>query len=83
MAKTRKGFDAKPKGKAKHKGTKGQSYKRKNKIKTKAKTANRNHDTRQQKVVMAKATRANESVDKNMGLDEAAPGATLDTEPVP
>ena len=38
MAKTRKGFDAKPRrGKAKHKSAKGQSYKRKddeNKIKT-------------------------------------------------
>jgi len=59
MAKTRKGFGAKPRGKAKHKGAKGQSYK------TKAKTVNRNLDTRQQRVAIAKATRANENVDRN------------------
>lgn len=85
MAKTRKGFGAKPRGTAKHKGAKGQSYKRKdnNKIKTKAKTANRNLDTRQQRIAMAKATRANENMDRNRSLNEAAPAATSDTEPVP
>jgi hypothetical protein len=84
MAKTRKGFGAKPKGTAKHKGAKGQSYKRKdkNKIKTKAKTANRNIDTRQQSVAIAKATRANENVDRNRSLNEAIPEATSDTESV-
>ena len=84
MAKTRKGFGAKPRGKAKHKGAKGQSYKRKehSKIKTKAKTVNRNLDTSQQRVAIAKATRANENVDRNRGLNEAAPTATSDTEPV-
>lgn len=58
MAKTRERFGAKPRGKAKHKGAKGQSYKRK------AKTVNRNLGTCQQRVAMAKATRANENVDR-------------------
>jgi hypothetical protein len=85
VAKTRKRFGSKPRGKAKHKGAKGQSYKRKdkNKIKTKAKTVNRNLDTRQQRVAIAKETRANENVDRNRSLNEAVPvAATSDTEPV-
>jgi hypothetical protein len=83
MAKTRKRFGSKPRGKAKHKGAKGQSYKRKdkNKIKTKAKTVNRNLDTHQQRVAITKATRANENVDRNRSLNEAVPAATSDTEP--
>lgn len=85
LAKTRKRFGDKPRGKAKHKGAKGQSFRRKskNKVKTKAKTVNRNLDKRQQKVAMAKTTRANENVDRNRSLDEAAQAATSDTEPVP
>jgi ABC-type polar amino acid transport system ATPase subunit len=85
MAKTRKGFGAKPRAKTKHKGAKDQSYKRKDKnnIKTKAKTANRNIDRRQQRVAIAKATIANENLDRNMSLDEAVPAATSDIEPVP
>ena len=86
MAKSGKGLGAKPRGTAKHKGAKGESYKRMDKgkkIKTKAKTANRNIDTRQQRVAMAKATRANENVDRKRGLNEAMPEATSDTEPVP
>jgi hypothetical protein len=84
MTKT-KGFGAKPKGKAKHKGAKGQSYKKnnKNKIKTKANTANKNLDTRRQEVAMAKVTRANEFVDRNRSANEAAPAATSDTESIP
>jgi hypothetical protein len=69
------------KGTAKHKGAKGQSYKRKdkNKIKTKAKTVNRNLDKRPQKVVIAKATKTDIQTDRNRDLDEAAPAATADT----
>jgi hypothetical protein len=49
------------KGTAKPKGAKGQSYKKKdkNKIKTKAKTVNRNLSKRQQHVAMAKSMRTN------------------------
>ncbi len=85
MSKTRKRFGAKPRGTAKHKGAKARSHKRKdkNKIKTKAKTANRSLNMRQQRVAMVKATRANENVDRNRSLNEAAPAATSDTEPVP
>jgi hypothetical protein len=61
-------------GTAKHKGAKGQSYKKKdkNKIKTKAKTVNRNIDKRRQQVAVAKATRPNTEVDRNKDADEAA-----------
>jgi hypothetical protein len=47
------------KGIAKHKGAKGQSYRKKdkNKIKTKSKTVNRNLDKRPQKIAIAKATK--------------------------
>jgi hypothetical protein len=73
------------KGTAKHKGAKGQSYKRKdkNKVKTKAKTVNRNLDKRPQKIAIAKATKADITTDRNRDLDEAAPSATSDTETVP
>lgn len=83
MAKTR-GFGAKPRGKAKHKGAKGQSHRRKgkNKVKTKAKTANRFVDKRQQKVAKAKATRAIRNVDRTRRRNEAAPAATADTDAV-
>jgi hypothetical protein len=72
-------------GTAKHKGAKGQSYKKKdkNKIKTKAKTVNRNLDKRPQKIAMAKATKTNVQTDRNRELDEAAPAATEDTETIP
>jgi hypothetical protein len=72
------------KGTAKHKGAKGQSYKRKdkNKIKTKAKTANRNLDKRSQKVAIAKATKMHIQTDRNRDLNEAAPAATADTEAI-
>jgi hypothetical protein len=85
MAKTSKGFGAKPRGKTKHKGAEGQSYKRKdkNKIKTKAKTANSNIDRQQQRVAIAKATKANEKLDRNRRLNEAVPAATSDIEPMP
>ena len=58
MAKTGKGFSVKQRGKAKQRDAEGHSYKRKdnNIIKTKAKTANRNINTRQQRVAMAKPT---------------------------
>jgi hypothetical protein len=74
------------KGTAKHKGTKGQSYKKKdknNKIKTKAKTINRNVDKRRQRVAIAKATRTNTEIDRIRDVDEAAPSATSDTETMP
>ena len=72
-------------GTAKHKGAKGQSYKKKdkNKIKTKAKTVNRNLDKRPQKVASSKATKTHIQTDRNRDLDEAAPAATADTETIP
>jgi hypothetical protein len=72
------------KGTAKHKGAKGQSYKRKNKneIKTKSKAANRNLDKRPQKVAIAKATKMHIQTHRSRDLDEAAPAATADTEDV-
>lgn len=72
-------------GTAKPKGAKGQSYKKKdkNKIKTKAKTVNRNLDKRQQHVAMAKSMRTNLDDDRNRELDEAAPAATSDVETMP
>jgi hypothetical protein len=73
------------KGTAKHKGAKGQSYKKKdkNKIKTKAKTTNRNIDKRPQKIAIAKAAKTDVQTDSNRDLDEAAPAATADTETIP
>lgn len=73
------------KGTAKHKGAKGQSFKRKdnNKIKTKAKTVNRNLDKRPQKIAIAKATKTNTQTDRSRDLDEASPAATSDTEAMP
>ena len=73
------------KGTSKPKGAKGQSYKKKdkNKIKTKAKTVNRNLDKRPQKIAIAKATKADVQTDGNRELDEAAPAATADTETIP
>jgi hypothetical protein len=73
------------KGTAKPKGAKGQSYKKKdkNKIKTKEKTVNRNLGKRQQQVAMAKATKTNLDIDRNRELDEAAPTAASDVEPMP
>jgi hypothetical protein len=70
------------KGTAKPKGAKGQSYKKKdkNKIKTKAKTFNRNLDKGQQQVAMAKSMRTNLDNDRNRELDEAVPAATSDVE---
>jgi hypothetical protein len=70
---------------AKHKGAKGQSYKKKdkNKIKTKAKTVNRNLDKRQQQVAMAKSMRTNLDNGRNRELDEAVPAATSDVETMP
>jgi hypothetical protein len=56
------------KGKAKHKGGKGQSYKKadkKNKIKTKAKKVNRYLDNRHQQIAIAKATKTNLRFDRN------------------
>jgi hypothetical protein len=72
------------KGTAKHKGAKGQSYKRKdkNKIKTKSKTVNRNLDKRPQKVAIAKTTKTHIQTDRSRDLDEAAPAATADTEDI-
>ena len=74
------------KGTAKPKGAKGQSYKKNdknNKIKTKAKTINRNVGKRRQQVAIAKATKTNTEVDRNRDVDEAAPLATPDTETMP
>jgi hypothetical protein len=73
------------KGTAKPKVAKGQSYKKKdrNKIKTKAKTVNRNLDKRQQQVAMAKSMRTNLDNDRNRELDEAAPAAISDVETMP
>ena len=73
------------KGTAKPKGAKGQSYKKKdkNKIKTKAKTVNRNLDKRPQKIAIAKTTKTGIQTDRNRDLDEAAPAATADTETIP
>jgi len=74
------------KGTAKPKGAKGQSYKKNdknNKIKTKAKTVNRNVDKRRQQVAIAKATKTNTEVDRGRDADEAAPLATSDTETMP
>jgi hypothetical protein len=73
------------KGTAKPKGAKGQSYKKKdkNKIKTKAKTVNRNLSKRQQHVAMAKSMRTKFDTDRNRELDEAAPAAISDVETVP
>ena len=72
------------KGTAKHKGAKGQSYRKKdkNKIKTKSKTVNRNLDERPQKIAIAKATKTDILTDRNRDLDEAAPAATADTETI-
>ena len=58
------------KGTAKPKGAKGQSYKKKdkNKIKTKAKTVNRNISKRQQRVAMAKSMRSNLDIDRKHPL---------------
>src|SRR5919202_670855 len=55
------------KGTAKHKGAKGQSYKKKdkNKIKTKAKTVNKNLNKRPQKIAIAKATKTGIQTDRN------------------
>ena len=73
------------KGTAKPKGAKGQSYKKKdkNKIKTKAKTVNRNLDKRQQRVAMAKSMRTNLDNDRNRELDEAVPAALSDVGTMP
>jgi ABC-type lipoprotein release transport system permease subunit len=73
------------KGTAKPKGAKGQSYKKKdkNKIKTKAKTVNRNLSKRQQHVAMAKSMRTNLDINRNRKLDEAAPAAISDVETMP
>jgi hypothetical protein len=70
------------KGTAKPKGAKGQSYKKKdkNKIKTKAKTVNRNLDKRQQQVAMTKATKTNLDIDRNRKIGEAAPAAVSDVD---
>ncbi|HYZ50818.1 MAG TPA: hypothetical protein VE593_08015 [Nitrososphaeraceae archaeon] len=72
-------------GTSKHKGAKGQSYKKKdkNQIKTKAKTVNRNLDKRPQKIAIAKATKTDLQTDGNRNLDEAIPAATADTETMP
>ena len=73
------------KGTAKPKGAKGQSYKKKdkNKIKTKAKTVNRNISKRQQRVTMAKSMRSSLDIDRNRESDEASPAAVSDVEPMP
>ena len=73
------------KGTAKPKGAKGQSYKKKdkNKIKTKAKTVNRNLDKRPQKIAIAKVTKTDVQTERNRDLNEAAPAATADTETIP
>jgi hypothetical protein len=76
-------FGSKPKGKAKHKGARGNASKRKvtaSKIKTKAKTANRGVKRRQQRVAKEKATAPVESptMDNNRELDEAAPASVSD-----
>ena len=73
------------KGTAKLKGAKGQSYKKKdkNKIKTKAKTVNRNLGKRQQQVAMTKATKTNLDIYRNRKVDEAAPAAVSDVEAMP
>ena len=76
-------FGSKPKGKAKHKGAKGNASKRKtttaSKIKTKAKTANRGIKRRQQRVAKEKATAPVESPTMdNRELDEAAPASVSD-----
>jgi hypothetical protein len=72
-------------GTSKHKGAKGQSYKKKdkNQIKTKAKTVNRNLDKRPQKIAIANATKTDLQTDGNRNLDEAIPAATADTEIMP
>jgi hypothetical protein len=72
------------KGTAKPKGAKGQSYKKKdkNKIKTKAKTVNRNLGKRQQ-VAMTKATKINLDIDRNRKIGETAPAAVSDVETMP
>jgi hypothetical protein len=73
------------KGTAKPKGAKGQIYKKKdkNKIKTKAKTVNKNLGKRQQQVAMTKATKANLGIDRNRRIGEAAPAAISDVETMP
>ena len=73
------------KGTAKPKGAKGQSYnkKDKNKIKTKAKTVNRNLGKRQQQVAMAKSMRTDLNIDRSREGDEAAPAAISDVENIP
>ena len=73
------------KGTAKPKGAKGQNYKKKDKskIKTKAKTVNRNLDKRQQQVAMTKATKTNLDIDRNRKIGEAAPAAVSDVETMP
>ncbi|MDQ4012598.1 MAG: hypothetical protein M3146_02600 [Thermoproteota archaeon] len=72
-------------GTAKPKGAKGQSYKKrdKNKIKTKAKTVNRNLGKRQQQIAMVKSMKTNLDIDGDRELDEAAPAATSDIETMP
>lgn len=67
-------FGSKPKGKAKHKGAKGNASKRKtgSKMKTKAKTANRGVKRTQQRVAKEKATTPVESpAMDNREMDEA------------
>ena len=60
------------KGTAKPKGAKGQSYKKKDKNKTKAKTVNRNIDKRRQQIAIAKTATTNPEIDRNKDADEAA-----------
>jgi hypothetical protein len=74
------------KGTAKHKGAKGQSYKKNDKnkkIKTKAKTVNRNIGKRRQQIAIAKTTKTNSEIDRNKDADEVAPSVPSDTETIP
>lgn len=81
-------FGDKPKGHAKPKGGKGQS-KDKNRhskqVKTKSKTVNRSLGKRQQRIAMAKASApsATNPIDRNRGIDEAAPTSISDVTELP
>lgn len=73
---------ARPRDRARHKGARGQSLKKKqggSKVKTKSKTATRGVGRRQQQVARAKATApAGSAATSNRKRDEAAPAAISD-----
>ena len=56
---------------------------RREKIKTKSKTVNRNIGKRRQQIAIAKTTKTNSEIDRNKDADEVAPSVPSDTETIP